>query len=335
MAEPTNPDAGVAQESLSEVGVESSLEALFGDTPEAPKAPAKAEEAPQESPDEPSDELTADDLVEESDEQPAQPDGDEFEIVHAGQQHKLPRSEVIKLAQQGFDYTQKTQAVAAKDREVSERLNKLAQLEQVQPYLDQSRAQVTALAAQLQQYANVDWVQLATNDPLEYPRHRAQYDTLNQAYSQAYGQYQHQSQVVSQEREQLTAQMLQQEAARLPELIPAWKDPAKFEVARKDMQAYLQSNGVDMSQLGRYLDNAVAMKVLWQASQYEKLQKGKADKVNQVRKAPPVVKPGAPLNVPQHSHKQATQTLRKMGQQGRTRGQEQLLEKMLNSTFKL
>lgn len=334
MAEPTNPEPGVAQESLDEGSVESTLEQLFADKPEAPKAQAKAE-APQESPDEPSDELTSDDLVEDQEDAPAQLTADEFEIVHGGQQHRLPRSEVIKLAQQGFDYTQKTQAVAAKDREVTERLQKLAQLEQVQPHLDQSRATVTALAAQLQQYANVDWVQLATNDPLEYPRHRAQYDTLNQAYQQAYGQYQQQTQVVAQEREKLTAQMLQQEAARLPELIPAWKDPAKFESARKDMQAYLQSNSIDPAVAGRYLDSALAMKVLWQASQYEKLQKGKAEKVNQVRKAPPVVKPGAPLGTPQHSHKQATQALRKMGQQGRTRGQEQLLEKMLNSTFKL
>jgi hypothetical protein len=335
MAEPTNPDAGVAQESLSEVGVESSLEALFGDTPEAPKAPAKAEEAPQESPEELSDELTPDDLVEEVEAQSEQSDGDEFEIVHAGQQHKLPRSEVIKLAQQGFDYTQKTQAVAAKDREVSERLQRIAQLEQVQPHLDNSRAQVAALAAQLQQYANVDWVQLATNDPLEYPRHRAQYDTLNQAYQQAYGQYQQQTEVVQQERTRINTQILEQEARRLPELVPAWKDPAKFEASKKDMQAYLHARGADVSQVGRYLDNAVAMAVLYDAAEMWKLRQGKAAKVNQVRKAPPVVKPGAPLNVPQHSHKQATQALRKMGQQGRTKGQEQLLEKMLNSTFKL
>ena len=335
MAEPTTPDTGVAQESLNEVGLESTLEGMFGDTPEAPKAPAKAEEAPQESPDEPSDELSADDLVEEESEQSEQPNGDEFEIVHAGVQHKLPRSEVIKLAQQGFDYTQKTQEVAQVKREFTERLHKIAQLEQVQPHLEQSRAEVQALANQLQKYADVDWVRMATDEPLEYPKHAAQRDLLQQAYQRAVNQYEHQSGVVNQEMQRLTQQNIEQEAKRLPELVPAWKDPAKFETSKKDMRAFLQAYGVDEANVGRYLDNAVAMMVLHKAALYDKLEKGKAEKVNQVRKAPPVVKPGAQLTAPQYSHKQTVQAVRKMGQQGRTKAQEQLVEKMLSATFKL
>lgn len=335
MAEPTNPEAGVAQESVSEVGLESTLESMFGDTPEQPKTAPKAEAAPQESPEEPSDELTPDDLLEEVEAQSEPLPGDEFEIVHNGQQIKLTRAEMVPLAQQGFDYKRKTEAVAAQQREYTDRLNRLAQLEQVQPYLDQSRAQVQALASQLQQYEQLDWVRLATEDFVEHAKLSAQRDVLRQQYQRAYGEFENQRQVVTQERENLTARQLQQEAARLPELIPAWKDPAKFESAKKEMQGYLQAHNADLGQIGRYLDNALAMKVLNDATSYWKLQKGKAEKVNQVRKAPPVVKPGAPLNVPQHSHKQATQALRKMGQQGRTKGQEQLLEKMLNSTFKL
>lgn len=52
----------------------------------------------------------------------AQPTDEELELKWNGQQLKFKREDVVKLAQQGFDYTQKTQALAQKEREWEQRL---------------------------------------------------------------------------------------------------------------------------------------------------------------------------------------------------------------------
>jgi hypothetical protein len=294
---PTTPATGVA----NDTDAAQRLMTLF-DREEQAGAPEQTVETtdaapvqPQAAPEEqaPSDELTVEDLPDEP-EGAAPSQGDEFEIVHNGQQHKLNREETIRLAQQGFDYTQKTQALADNARQMSERMQRLAEIEQVLPAVSSELATVKAFEAQLGQFQNVDWVKLATDDPLEYPRVRAQYDQLLNGYQAAYRQYQDKGAAVNQQMGRLKAEQLQQEAALLPQIMPAWKDPAKLEGARTEMFQYLQSLGLDVKQVAsQYLDTAFAFKTLYESIQYQKLQKAKTDKVKQLRTAPPVVRPGA------------------------------------------
>lgn len=294
----TTPETGVAPQASPE----QRLMAILGDGdtagPEG-NAPATTDAAPQTPQDAqpveqaPTDELTADDLPEEQAEAPSQA-GDEFEIVHNGQQRKLSREETIRLAQQGFDYTQKTQALAEQARAVSERMQRLEELRVATDYVAQDLALVKAYEAQIQRFEGVDWVRLATEDPLEYPKVRAQYDTLRQAYQASASQYQQKQEAVATQMQRIKADMLQQEAALLPRLVPAWNDHAKFQAAQREIADYLRSNGIDPVAVGgRYLDTAFAMATAWKAVQYDKLQKAKSEKVKQLRTAPPVVKPGA------------------------------------------
>jgi hypothetical protein len=316
----TNPNPGVgtdaeaAQRLMTLLGDEEQAGAPEHPVEQADAAPEQPQEAPQEQAQ--SDELTADDLPDES-EGAAPSAGEEFEIVHNGQQHKLNREETIRLAQQGFDYTQKTQALAENARQASERLQRIAELEQVLPAVSSDLATVKAFEAQLQGFQNVDWVKLATDDPLEYPRVRAQYDQLVNGYRAAYQQYQDKGAAVNQQLGRLKAEQLQQEAAMLPQIMPAWKDPAKLEAARTEMQQYLQSLGLDVKAVSsKYLDSAFAMKTLWQSIQYERLQKAKTEKVKQLRQASPVVRPGASqpaANSGAERERKAVERLRKTG----------------------
>jgi len=280
-----------------------------------------APQTPQATPEEqaPADELTVEDLPDEP-EGAAPSQGDEFEIVHNGQQHTLSREDTIRLAQQGFDYTQKTQALAEHARQMSERMQRLSEVEQVLPAVSSDLATVKAFEAQLGQFQNVDWVKLATDDPLEYPRVRAQYDQLLNGYQTAVGQYQQKSSAVAQRMTQMKSEQLQQEAALLPQVMPAWRDPAKLEGARAEMLQYIRGLGLDPAQVAsKYLDSAFSMKTLWQSIQYEKLQKAKTDKVKQLRTAPPVVRPGASqpaTNSGVERERQAKDRLRKSGDLG-------------------
>lgn len=295
MAEQTNPQAGVAQAPPS---LEDRMVSVLGgattdepdaDEPEEQEVEARTDAAPE--PEGASDEaLTADDLP---DETPApEPSGDAFEIVHAGKQHKLNREETIRYAQQGFDYTQKTQALAEQAKVVNERLQRVTALEQVAPQLQQAQAQVSALEQQLRPYQSVDWVALATNDPLEYSKHRAQYDVLAQTYQRAAGQYQHMRSAMSEQAKVLQAQALEVENRKMLERIPEWSDPAKFKEGAQALRNYLVAEGADPAEVDG-LTSSVAVNIAYKAMRYDQLVKSKAEKSKLLRPLPQVTRPGA------------------------------------------
>ena len=134
MVDATTPQAGVEQAAPS---VEERLSALYARSEPAtaepePKQPKAAPEAKPETVDEAppeSDEPTPEDIPDEA-EPSAQPDDQNaFEIVHNGTQHRLTREETIKLAQQGFDYTTKTQALAEKSKVIDTLMQRASEVD--------------------------------------------------------------------------------------------------------------------------------------------------------------------------------------------------------------
>lgn len=337
MVDTATPATGA--ESLSEAGAEGALESIFGqpDKPAA-RAPAVKEEVEASDAATPDDELDVTDLPEDGDEEGVEKEAnadEAFDIVHNGQTVKLSRAEMVANAQKGFDYERKTAAVAETQRQFGEGLRRLAEVEQVQPMLMNELAGVVAMQQQLQQYQQVDWERLATDDPLGFPAHQARFMKLSGQAQQAAQLLQQKFAVVQQHREQLSSTLLQQEHARLAEVVPAWKDHAKLETDKVAMGKYLEANGVPLAVAGRYLDSAVAMKVLRQSMLYEGLQKAKADKSKQLRGAPPVIRPGA--NVPSDKGRtqfvKARQAIRTAGTQGRHGDQERAMVSLLERTY--
>ena len=300
MAEPTNPATGVTQEPPS---IEERMQAFLVqydkeqaepqiDSEEPTAAPAE-QEAQQPEGQAQTDELTPDDLPEiEGQEAVAQPTVDEFEIVHNGQQRKLTREETIRLAQQGFDYTQKTQVLAEQSKAVQASLQRAQEMEQLQTALAPDLAEVAAIQQQLRQYQNVDWVKLATDNPLEYPKYRAQYDTMVNAYQAAVGKFQHKAGAIQQQRQALTAQMVQQQYDKLLDMLPAWRDEAKYKQGAGKVRDYLLKHGYDESQVSQ-LSDARSVLIAYKAAMYDELQQAKTEKVKQLKTAPPVTRPGA------------------------------------------
>lgn len=300
----TNPEAGVPSGELS---VEQRLANLYGaQVPTAEPEPApEAVEAPQSEGQ--ADELTADDIPDEGD-PPAQPESAEFEIVHNGIQHKLDRAKTIELAQKGFDYTQKTQDLASKQKEVQAALQRAQELETLAPDITSELAQVKAAEKALEPWMKVNWIELATNDPLEYPKYRAQFDQLREAYGMARGSFERKLGEFQQKKTEVAKSVLAQEMAKLREYIPAFSDPQKFESASKQIKAYGLQDGYSPEELDAITD-ARMVRTLWKASQYDQLVKSKAEKVKQVRAAPPTAKPGA-VGQTQSAEQQQTQKLR-------------------------
>ena len=310
----TNPlslDMGVSDRSIEDrmaAFVDSEATVADQDTDEPAEVTAQQESPPDPDNGEP----TADDLP---DDAPVVQSADEaWEIVHNGQQVKLNREEVIRHAQQGFDYTQKTQEVAKKRAEADAILQRASQLEQFVPKLAQEMAQVAAFEKQLQQYSNVDWVGLATNDPLEYPKWRAQYDQLAQGYQAAQNSLHQKASAVASERQELTAQQMQHERANLVERIPSWKDPAKYQAGAAELAAYLEKEGATPQELSM-LNSALAVSIAHKARLYDQLKQAKTEKSKQLKTLPPVPRPGAPTSATADNSEKA----RKQFQKSRSR----------------
>ena len=315
MTEQTHPETGVSQE-------QDPISRMSNLLASQPEGPAETEDAPEpessaevEQPESPaSDELTPDDL--EVEQTPVeQLEVETFEIVHNGAPVKLTREELIANARQGFDYTKKTQAVAEQERIVQARLQKVEEIEQISPHLLNDLAQVRSLEAQLGQYRNIDLVQLATDDPMGYPKVQAQLHLLERAYQQAVNQYQQKDHAIKQHRSQLMADMLRQEESKLPEFVPEWKDESKRTAGKQEVAKYLQNYGMPVENAGRYLDTAFALATVYKAAKYDQLVKAKGEKVKQLRTAPPVTKPGSASSGSAKADRaaEAMQRLRKTG----------------------
>ena len=107
---------------------------------------------------------------EDSDEQPVEV----VKLKIDGQEIEKPLDEVISLAQQGADYTKKTQEVAEQRKALEDyaqtiqvQEQQLRQQAELQQALLGELAQITALDQQLAEFQAIDWNQLSESDFVE------------------------------------------------------------------------------------------------------------------------------------------------------------------------
>lgn len=276
----TTPEAP-AVESAS---IDDKLAKMFG-LSEEPEPPAE-QEAPAATPDDPDalspEDVPADDL----------PSDDEVELNYNGQKRRVPKDEAVKLAQQGFDYTQKTQALAEERRALEAQKQALQARAQATPQLIKAAAVIESLQSQLQPYQNVDWVQLAQNDPAAYTQHHANMQQLQaklQAAFQNYQQVDSQTQALD---HQMTEQDAQAARRRMLDKVPAWQDPEKFARDRERLWKHLQEREFDDGRLKQYLWDPEFLAMAREAMLYREALSNRAQAKNKLQAAP-AVKPGA------------------------------------------
>ncbi len=295
----TNPEAGVEQQSVEQRLV--SFYAGRGEkaapketpAPAAEEAPANAEAAPEAE--------TDDQAYVEAEEAPLEdvelPDdtpspAPEFEIVHNGQQHKLTRAETIELAQKGFDYTSKTQSLAQRESQISEALGAAQQIAQMQAALAPEIAQVEGFRTAVNEYKDVNWVQLAQQDSSLYAQHRARYDQLRDGLQASESVLNQKFTVIHQGQQQAQATLLQAEQARLAELMPWWKDSKRQSAEVKALTEAAIADGYTVDEL-KSIPQAKYVRTLWKAKEYDRMMKSQGPQLKKMREAPPMAKPGS------------------------------------------
>jgi hypothetical protein len=325
---------------VAEQSPHSRLEAMLGDSVESDVKPPELqdeeeEQTPLEADAEATEEVESEEATDEPDEEVEEEEQSEEDEVPAilklkvnGEDVEKPLAEVVALAQQGLDYTQKTQQVAEQRKELEAYAQQIQMQEQafqeqmqLNNVLIEDVAKITSLDQQLNQYANVNWSQLSDNDFVEAQKLFFTYNQLQQERSQLVSQFEAKKQQVVQKQTQLMSEKIAKGKEILAKEIPNWSPETN--------QALL-STGKDYGFSDAELNSIVDprhVKVLHDAMQWRKLQQNSTVK-KKVSSAKPVVKPGSKDTKAEanSNHRQLREQLRKTG---KSDAAHKLIENML------
>jgi hypothetical protein len=322
---------------VAEQSPHSRLEAMLGDSVESdvkpPELQDEEEQTPLEAEAEPSE--NEEEATEESPDDQAEEEEQSEDEVPAilklkvnGEEVEKPLDEVVALAQQGLDYTQKTQQVAEQRKELEDYAKGIQAQEaifrqevELQNVLINEVAQITSLDQKLAAYQNVNWQQLSDNDFVEAQKLFFTYNQLQQDRNQLVSQFEAKKQEVVTKQSQLMAEKIAKGKEVLAKEIPNWSPETN--------QALLSTGkdyGFSDAELNAIVDPR-HVKVLHDAMQWRKLQQNSSVK-NKISNAKPVVKPGAKDSKAEanSNHRNLRESLRRTG---KSDAAQKLIENML------
>ena len=328
-------------EPISEQSVESALESAFGNAPAPQKVPAKeaapAQDAPVDEPAAeaaPAEEAEAE-PVEAAEAEPAPEPEPEFEIeVNGAKELVRGKDQIRELLQKGRDYSQKTEAVARARDSIIAQAQQQAMAAQFQGQAWEDITAIRALDSRLDEYNKVDWATAFDTDPFNALKLKEQRDQLREQRNAKVAEFQAKRQQFEAGQAQAAQQRLAAEQAALLNKLPEWRNTEQATKEQREIANTLaQSYGFNEAEIAGLVDHRMVM-VARDAMKYRMLQANKTAKVQQVRTAPPVVKPGAQQDKGKVEARSDLKQFREAGRKGEHRTQEQLLEKMLGRAFK-
>lgn len=204
------------------------------------------------------------------------------------------------------DYTRKTQATAAQEKQRQEQV-----IEAIQQTTQQARQQLAALqqfvmASVAPELNGVNWVQLAQEDPARYVQLQAKaqqvHQTLGQIQAQDNQLKQQEHEALKQRREQAHKHSLDYLSKEIPGFNLEKDGPRLSQLASK-----LGYSGKELEEISDHR----FITLLHQAAKWQELQTAKPKAMQKVADAPKVVKPSAPQ--PRKTNQAAMDRLKKTG----------------------
>jgi len=276
------------------------------------------EETSEEEEPETEDEVEEEDSVEE---QPAQ----SVKLKVNGEEIDKPLDEVVALAQQGLDYTKKTQEVAEQRKQLETFAEQLKQQEsvfaeqaQLNNLLIEDVAKITNLDQQLNQYKDVDWQKLTDSDFVEAQKLFMQYNQLQQQRNELTSQFEAKRQEALSKHQALIAEKVHKGKEQLSKEIPNWSPETTQEVI-----SFGKELGFTDNELNSIIDPR-HVKTLYYAGQWLKLQNKKPVIKKKVSSAKPVVKPSS-----KDTKSMANSNSKKIREQLRRSGNSELASKLI------
>lgn len=223
-----------------------------------------------------------------------------YRVKANGEELEVSLDELLNGYSRTADYQKKTQSLAEQRKAVEAERVKIDEAAKTRDTYAQRLQVIEQLLSQQDSSENLQ--ELKETDPIAYAikvAERSEREKQLQAV-------QAERMRVQQEQQALQAQQLQRhiqdEQAKLMDVIPEFKDDAKAEVVRRDIRNYAKSKRFTDQELSQVYDSR-AVEMIYKAMKYDKLMEGKNGATKKVSSAPKTLKPGT--TNPQSSEQEA------------------------------
>jgi len=324
--ETTNPSGSESQSQGTTV--QDAANSFLGlmDAAEAPEGQAEAQtEQPEEElqVSEGSDEDWQDEEPEQESE--SEPDDEPtYSVKVAGEEKELTLTELKTLAQQGADYTKKTQQVAEQRKALEAESVAIDQARQLRDaYAERLQAMEQLLSAP-EQSENLEY--LKESDPIGYAVRVAEISQQKEQLQAIQAERYRIAEQQQAEQQHALQGYIAQQAAKLAEVLPEYSDPVKGEKLRSELRSFAKDIGFSDQELSMVRDSRQVL-ALHKAMLYDKLQKSKPDVNKRVNEATKTIKSGnsvKPVTSDQVKRQQA-----QLKQSGKVRDAAKLFESFL------
>ena len=285
-------------------------------------------------------EVADDDESEESEEEEVEDEDETESTVYTvkvnGQDVEVSEDELIKGYSRQQDYTQKTQQLAEYKRQMDAAAQgmqqEIAQTQQMRAqYVDALSTAIDTNYAHLQQYANVDWETLKSQDREEYLTKRDDYRQAQEGIQELQAKAQHAQQQQQQEMQVQHQQMLQEEHSKMVSILPEWNDPDTQRAIAKTISEFALTKGYTQEELSQLVDHRSIL-VLMQAKAYEDMTRKQHEvRAKKVKNKPKVVKTKAKREKAEVSQGKRKAKLKRLQKTGHVDDAVTLLEDLLKS----
>jgi len=323
MSEITNPSGSESTGTVQEAA--NSFLGLM-DAAEAPEGQAEAQtEQPEEElqASEGSDEDWQDEEPEQESE--SEPDDEPtYSVKVAGEEKELTLSELKTLAQQGADYTKKTQQVAEQRKALEAESVAIDQARQLRDAYAERLQAMEQLLSSPEQSENLEY--LKESDPIGYAVRVAEISQQKEQLQAIQAERYRIAEQQQAEQQHALQGYIAQQAARLAEVLPEYSDPVKGEALRSELRTFAKDIGFTDQELSMVRDSRQVL-ALHKAMLYDKLQKSKPDVNKRVNEATKTIKSGnsvKPVTSDQVKRQQA-----QLKQSGKVRDAAKLFESFL------
>ena len=219
--------------------------------------------------------------TEESPEEEEADDESETETVYTvrvdGRDVEVTEDELIKGYSRQADYTKKTQELAEyrkqMDTAVQQAQYEIQQTQQARAqYVDAVEAAISSNYAHLQQFQNVDWERLKTEDREEYLTKRDDYRQAQEQIAELQNQHKAAAEQQQAEMAEQHRRMWMEEHQKMSQILPEWRDDEKRMAISKAIGEYAVGQGYTKEELDTLVDHRSILKLM-KAKAYDDVQK--------------------------------------------------------------
>lgn len=274
------------------------------DAPETPVEPSKATQAaeatdsPVDGDQEPDHQtLSTADLAEVLGIDEASLDvGDDGKVIIKskidGSESKATLKDLLKTYQLQGHAENKVREAAEKSKAADARMQEVERAAQARLQQVEGLANVAAHEL-MREFQSINWQALEQADAGQAALLRQKFAERNAQLQGVFQNINGERQKAAQTFQQQKAQFLQQEAQRLAEVIPEWKDSEVANREKQEIVSWMQKQGATSEQMQRLNEStAFDIAMVRRAMLFDKLQSAKPAIENKVRTAPKLVKPG-------------------------------------------